>query len=62
MNKQFKCYWDAKFYASQTSVIKGINFFTEDNGYDIEEINKINDMNIGQMFIIDIGHEIERIK
>lgn len=62
MDKVFICFWDAATYGKDQSAKHDISFFTEDNGYTDEEIEKINKLEIGESLIIFEEHAITRFK
>ena len=64
--KQFLCIWDKEiFHTENITEIKGIEFFTLENGYSKEEIENINNMEVGDIYNIPTypnQHIITRIK
>ena len=64
--KQFLCIWDKEvFHTENLAEIKGIEFFTNNHGYSIEEIENINNMEIGDIYNLPSyynQHLIIRIK
>lgn len=62
MDKVFICFWDAGTYGKDQYEKHDISFFTEDKGYSPEEIQKINNLEVGQSLIILEEHAITRYK
>ncbi len=62
MDKQFLCFWDGRYYEEEKSEFKSTDFFSEDNGYFTENIQKINQLESGESFTPDVGHIVTRVK
>ena len=64
--KQFLCIWDkVVFHTENITEIKGIEFFTLENGYSKEEIENINNMEVGDIYNLPSyynQHIITRVK
>lgn len=62
--KQFICSWDTLTYVGNSVQLHGTQFFTEDNGYSKEDIERINNLNIGEFYYpidIDKSHVVVRV-
>ena len=65
-DKQFMAYWDSNAYAIEKEdevQQKGIDFFTEENGYFEEDVENIQNMDTGDTLHFGFHHHIiTRIK
>lgn len=61
--KYFLCIWNEQYYYSENNVeYKTIDFFNVEKGYDKEEIEIINKMDIGETCTLYNDHIIVRLK
>lgn len=64
--KQFLCIWDKVVFRTENlAEIKGIEFFTNNHGYSKEEIETINNMEVGDIYNLPSyynQHIITRVK
>lgn len=59
---KFLLKWDSAFYDDTPDAIKNLDFFTEDWGYDEDDINQVRSLEIGQTTILDGGaHTVTRL-
>ncbi len=61
-NSTYILKWDSALYDNAPDAIKNLDFFTEDLGYDEDDINQVRSLEIGQTAILDGGaHTVTKL-
>lgn len=60
--KKFLASWSGEYYTKAKAGTRALSFFSEDNGYDKDDISKIKKLKVGDSAEIDKGHIVVRTK
>lgn len=63
MKKIFSCVWLQPIYSTNICTLENVFYFSIPNGYELEQIQIIQNMEIGNVLILDgASHFITRVK
>ena len=61
VEKRFAAFWGQDIYETNMEVIHSVDWFTEELGYEGEDVEKLRNLSVGQWETLSLGHTVMRV-